>query len=73
MKWFEGTIPAAIQEAKSKRAIFIVYISGDDDVSRQMDEAWNSKDVEGLCRQSGCVGLKLEAQRSLSLSLSQAV
>ncbi|KAK2171254.1 hypothetical protein NP493_1086g00023 [Ridgeia piscesae] len=62
MKWFEGTIPAAIQEAKNKRAIFIVYISGDDELSHQMDESWASKDVERICRQSGCVGLKLEAQ-----------
>jgi len=45
------------------------FSSGDDELSHQMDESWASKDVERICRQSGCVGLKLEAQRSFSLSV----
>ena len=28
MKWFEGSIPAAIQDSRTRKAIFVVYVTG---------------------------------------------
>ncbi|XP_046575346.1 UBX domain-containing protein 4-like [Haliotis rubra] len=61
MKWFEGAIPEAIQAAKVKNSIFIVYIAGEDDLSKQMNATWEDTQVTELCEQEGCVAVKIKA------------
>ena len=39
MKWFEGSIPDAIQRAKINKSVFIVYITGT--VYAVGVDAWN--------------------------------
>ncbi|XP_046334253.2 UBX domain-containing protein 4-like [Haliotis rufescens] len=61
MKWFEGAIPEAIQAAKVKNSIFIVYIAGEDDLSKQMNATWEDAQVSELCEEEGCVAVKIKA------------
>ncbi|XP_067686312.1 UBX domain-containing protein 4-like [Haliotis asinina] len=61
MKWFEGAIPEAIQAAKVRNSIFIVYIAGEDDLSKQMNGTWEDTQVTELCEQEGCVAVKIKA------------
>uniref|UniRef100_A0A4W5KWV1 UBX domain-containing protein 4 n=1 Tax=Hucho hucho TaxID=62062 RepID=A0A4W5KWV1_9TELE len=45
MIWFEGSIPAAIISAKQQSSIFVVVITGDDEVSAQMMSSWEDDRV----------------------------
>uniref|UniRef100_A0A8C8J6S3 UBX domain-containing protein 4 n=1 Tax=Oncorhynchus tshawytscha TaxID=74940 RepID=A0A8C8J6S3_ONCTS len=45
MIWFEGSIPAAIISAKQQSSIFVVVITGDDEVSGQMMSSWEDDRV----------------------------
>ncbi|WAR04553.1 UBXN4-like protein [Mya arenaria] len=45
MKWFKGSIPEAIKLAKEKGFLFVVYVHGDDELSREMDLSWESEPV----------------------------
>ncbi|XP_074652608.1 UBX domain-containing protein 4-like [Tubulanus polymorphus] len=71
MKWFEGSIPDAIQTARQKHALFIVYISGEDDLSKNMDETWEDETVTKIATDSNCVALKLKASSQACVQFSE--
>ncbi|XP_064643800.1 UBX domain-containing protein 4-like [Lineus longissimus] len=62
MKWYEGSIPSAIQEAKSRNAVFVVYITGLDDSSKKMDETWKDSAVAAECHNEKMVVIRVDAQ-----------
>ncbi|KAI8778055.1 UBX domain-containing protein 4 isoform X1 [Biomphalaria glabrata] len=59
MRWFEQGIPQAIQAAKVNKSVFIVFISGDNDKSREMESFLQSEEVTRLCEESQSVAIKL--------------
>jgi len=38
--WYSGAVVDAVREAKSRRALFIVYVRDDSEQSQSMDELW---------------------------------
>ncbi|CAH1773225.1 unnamed protein product [Owenia fusiformis] len=70
MKWFEGSIPDAISHAKSTESLIIVYITGVDDISKNMDKTWEDEAVSERCEKQ-CVGLKLQANSEGSAQFCQ--
>ncbi|XP_072301475.1 UBX domain-containing protein 4 [Eucyclogobius newberryi] len=57
MKWFEGSIPDAINEAKRRGLVFVVVITGDDAQSAELLSTWDHQDVMEAAQ--GCVAIKL--------------
>ncbi len=39
--WFSGAVVDAVREAKSQRALFIVYVRDDSEQSQSMDQLWS--------------------------------
>jgi hypothetical protein len=39
--WYSGAVADAIREAKSRRALFIVYVRDDSEQSQLMDKLWS--------------------------------
>ncbi|XP_076354890.1 UBX domain-containing protein 4-like [Tachypleus tridentatus] len=71
MKWFEGTIPEAISEAKTRKKVFLVYIEDDDEISKKMTETYNNSEVSQKLEDCGCVALKLKARSEPCKQFSQ--
>ncbi|XP_031662205.1 UBX domain-containing protein 4-like isoform X4 [Oncorhynchus kisutch] len=61
MLWFEGSIPAAIISAKEQSSIFVVVITGDDEVSAQMMSSWEDDGVAEVSHNC-CVAIKVDAK-----------
>ncbi|ELT99244.1 hypothetical protein CAPTEDRAFT_104335, partial [Capitella teleta] len=61
MKWFEGDTASAVQTAKAKQTVFLVYITGDDEMSKSMDATWSDETVSKACEDNGWVSLQLKA------------
>ncbi|CAK8689614.1 unnamed protein product [Clavelina lepadiformis] len=61
MAWFNGSITEAIAESKSKSKLFVVYISGEDGLSKEMNQVWEKPDVQTLCK-AECVCLHLDSK-----------
>jgi hypothetical protein len=40
-RWFSGAVVDAVREAKSRRALFIVYVRDDSESSQSMDQIWS--------------------------------
>ncbi|GFO30343.1 ubx domain-containing protein 4-like [Plakobranchus ocellatus] len=59
MKWFQGDIPSAIKTAKTNKSVFIVFIAGDCDKTREMENNLHSEEVTRLCEQNKAVAVKL--------------
>ncbi|XP_051564374.1 UBX domain-containing protein 4-like isoform X2 [Myxocyprinus asiaticus] len=70
MRWFEGSIPAAIASAKHLKCVFVVVITGDDDQSRQMMSSWESDSVSDAA-QNCCVAIRVDAQSETCVQFSQ--
>ncbi|XP_078259522.1 UBX domain-containing protein 4 [Rhinoraja longicauda] len=70
MRWFEGTIPAAITLSKQKNAVFIVFITGDDEQSRQMAASWEADGV-GEATASSFVAIMIDSKSEACLQFSQ--
>jgi hypothetical protein len=43
-------------------SIFLV-ITGQNDMSTEMDKVWNETDVVSICNSNGCVAIKIAANR----------
>lgn len=71
MKWFEGNIPAAIQLAKSQKALFIVFVTGDDGPSQETTRVWDDEAVSQLSAANNCVALKLDSKSQLGVQFAQ--
>lgn len=61
MKWFEGTIPEAIALAKSTQQLFLVFIEGNDELSKAMCTTYEDAAVSSKLQTSRCVAIKLQA------------
>ncbi|KAF8766384.1 UBX domain-containing protein 4 [Argiope bruennichi] len=61
MNWYNGTIPEAVAEAKRTNKLFLVYIEGNDEMSRQMSETYNDPVVAGKLSSNSVIALKLVA------------
>jgi len=72
MKWFQGNIPEAIQLAKTRRSIFLVYIYGNgDETSTKVDESFDNPALDQLCLTSNTVAIKLEVKSEPGIQFSQ--
>ncbi|XP_077993360.1 UBX domain-containing protein 4-like isoform X1 [Glandiceps talaboti] len=71
MRWFEGSIPAAINSAKQQRSVFVIFISKDDETSKNMSETWESEGVTGICNDANMVAMKLSAESESCKQFSQ--
>ncbi|XP_028846995.1 UBX domain-containing protein 4 isoform X2 [Denticeps clupeoides] len=70
MRWFEGSIPAAIAFAKQHNAIFVVVITGDDEQSGQMTLSWEDDRVAEVTNGS-CVAIKVDGKSETCIQFSQ--
>ncbi|XP_067843320.1 UBX domain-containing protein 4 [Heptranchias perlo] len=70
MRWFDGTIPAAIAFAKQHNAVFIVFITGDDEQSTQMATSWEAEGVAEATVNS-FVAIKIDAKSETCVQFSQ--
>ncbi|XP_066299925.1 UBX domain-containing protein 4-like [Branchiostoma lanceolatum] len=71
MRWHQGPIPAAIGEAKQNNAVFVIYVEGEDDMSKTMKATWEDVTVERACQEAGFVGMKLTANSEACVQFSQ--
>ncbi|XP_067891143.1 UBX domain-containing protein 4 isoform X2 [Heterodontus francisci] len=70
MRWFNGSIPDAIAFAKQHNAVFIVFIRGDDEQSRQMATSWEAEEVAEATVNS-FVAIKMDAKSETCVQFSQ--
>uniref|UniRef100_A0A8C2JVL0 UBX domain-containing protein 4 n=1 Tax=Cyprinus carpio TaxID=7962 RepID=A0A8C2JVL0_CYPCA len=70
MRWFEGSIPAAIAAAKERRCVFVVVITGSDDQSAQLMSSW---ETDSVCEaaQNCCVAIRVDAESETCVQFSQ--
>ncbi|XP_078580165.1 UBX domain-containing protein 4-like isoform X2 [Branchiostoma floridae x Branchiostoma japonicum] len=71
MRWHQGPIPAAIGEAKQNNAVFVIYVEGEDDLSKSMTATWEDGTVKKACQEAGFVGMKLTANSEACVQFSQ--
>ncbi|XP_018620463.1 UBX domain-containing protein 4 [Scleropages formosus] len=70
MRWFEGSIPAAIVSAKQQNSIFLVVITGDDEQSSHLMSSWEDQRVSDAT--SNCfVAIKIDAKSETCVQFSQ--
>ncbi|KAK8385795.1 hypothetical protein O3P69_016520 [Scylla paramamosain] len=60
MNWFEGSIPEAIAAAKTRKAIFVVYVRDSSEASKTTDEVLSRRDVFETMDNGCFVAIKLE-------------
>ncbi|GFY35152.1 UBX domain-containing protein 4 [Trichonephila clavipes] len=61
MNWYNGSIPEAVAEAKRNNKLFLVYIEGNDEMSKQMTDTYNNPAVAEKLSHDSIVALKLIA------------
>ncbi|XP_006821539.1 UBX domain-containing protein 4-like, partial [Saccoglossus kowalevskii] len=71
MHWFEGDISSAIAKAKQTKAVFVIFIKGEDELSKQMCETWEDTSVSTLCQQEKMVTMQLQANSESCRQFSQ--
>ncbi|CAL1581339.1 unnamed protein product [Knipowitschia caucasica] len=69
MKWFKGSIPDAILEAKRRGRVFVVLITGDDPQSTELLSTWDEPRVTEAAE--GCVAIKLDCKSEACTQFSQ--
>ncbi|XP_060785270.1 zinc-binding protein A33-like isoform X3 [Neoarius graeffei] len=70
MRWFEGSIPAAIATSKQHSSVFVVVIAGDDEQSTQMLSSWEDERVAELT--NNCfIAIKVDAKSETCVQFSQ--
>jgi len=70
MKWHQGSIPEAIAESKLRKALFLVFISSDNDQSQQINSSLEEAAVSNKLGPT-CVAIKLEANSEAVKQFSQ--
>ncbi|XP_053114007.1 UBX domain-containing protein 4 [Hemicordylus capensis] len=70
MLWFSGAIPAAIAAAKQRSAVFVVFVTGDDEQSTEMAASWEDEKVTEAAT-DGFVAIKIDTQSEACLQFSQ--
>ncbi|KAI4500569.1 hypothetical protein M0802_004531 [Mischocyttarus mexicanus] len=61
MKWFEGSINLAVNKSKTTKAIFVVFVEGQDDASVQFMQALNVTEVSKYFENEDFVAVKLKS------------
>ncbi|XP_008295056.1 UBX domain-containing protein 4 isoform X2 [Stegastes partitus] len=70
MRWFEGSIPDAINLAKQRGFVFVVVITGEDEQSVQLMSSWEDDRVSEAARNC-CVAIKVDAKSDVCVQFSQ--
>uniref|UniRef100_A0A8C5A9J8 UBX domain-containing protein 4 n=1 Tax=Gadus morhua TaxID=8049 RepID=A0A8C5A9J8_GADMO len=70
MRWFEGSIPAAIASAKQQSLVFVVVITGEDEQSAQLQSSWEEDKVSEAAHNC-CVAIKVDAKSETCTQFSQ--
>ncbi|XP_007894399.1 UBX domain-containing protein 4 isoform X2 [Callorhinchus milii] len=70
MRWFGGSIPAAIGAAKHDNAVFVVFITENDELSTQMAACWEAEEIAEATADS-FVAIKIDAESESCLQFSQ--
>ncbi|KAG7160708.1 UBX domain-containing protein 4-like [Homarus americanus] len=60
MQWFQGSIPEAIGAAKSRNAIFVVYVHDSSEESKTTDGALTHKNISSSLGSDNFVAIQLE-------------
>ncbi|KAI3355948.1 hypothetical protein L3Q82_004494 [Scortum barcoo] len=68
MRWFEGSIPDAINLAKLRSFVFVVVITGEDEQSAQLMSSWEEDKVSEAAHNC-CVAIKVDAKRCMLIRL----
>lgn len=71
MEWFAGNIAEAIQSSKRKGSIFVVYVTGEDDMTKEMDKCWDDAEVFQLCKKESVVAIKINHKSESCTFFSQ--
>jgi len=61
MEWFNGSVAEAVAEAKRNNKLFLVYIEGPDDMSKEMSNTYNDAAVAQKLSAKNIVAIKLAA------------
>ncbi|XP_053594345.1 UBX domain-containing protein 4 isoform X2 [Microplitis demolitor] len=61
MKWFPGSINEAVATSKTKKAVFVVFIAGNDEVSNETSRVIDSPEVTSLLEKEDFIAIKLES------------
>lgn len=61
MNWYNGSIPEAVAEAKRNNKLFLVYIEGNDEMSKHMTDTYNDPAVAEKLSCDSIIALKLVA------------
>lgn len=69
MRWFQGSIPAAIASAKQQTFVFVVVITGEDEQSAQLLSSWEDDTVHEAAQ--NCVAIKVDAKSETCVQFSQ--
>ncbi|XP_075037052.1 UBX domain-containing protein 4 [Mixophyes fleayi] len=70
MLWFQGSIPEAIAAAKQRSSVFVVFVAGDDEPSKHMEESWMNDGVVQTAS-GGFVAIRIDSQSETCLQFSQ--
>eukprot|EP00118_Oscarella_pearsei_P000996 m.6327 g.6327 ORF g.6327 m.6327 type:complete len:501 (+) comp15573_c0_seq1:22-1524(+) len=62
MLWFEGSIAEAIQKARKDCKLFVVYVEGNDEGTKKMEDVWLDPEVVQEFDGIGTVVLKIKAE-----------
>lgn len=71
MLWYSGTVDEAIGEVKARKAIFVVYIHGNDEQSSSMNNTFASPDVCRKLENDNYVAVKIESNSETCQQFSQ--
>ncbi|KAF5306551.1 hypothetical protein FQA39_LY08873 [Lamprigera yunnana] len=71
MRWYEGDIAEAVAFSKANGAIFIVYIEGKDDKSKEITALIDNKDISSILEQQYFVAIKIEGNSIAHQQFSQ--
>lgn len=70
MRWFEGSIPDAINSAKQRSCVFVVVITGEDEQSAHLMSSWEDHYVSEAAHTS-FVAIKVDAKSEACVQFSQ--
>ncbi|XP_063217752.1 UBX domain-containing protein 4 isoform X2 [Bacillus rossius redtenbacheri] len=71
MRWFEAGISEAVTSAKSKNAVFVVFVEGPDPISQNIAATINSAEVSSKLESNDFVAIKLSSDSQLYTQFSQ--
>lgn len=60
MRWYQGGIAEAVSASKKSGAVFVVYVEGKDDKSKQLTELLNSEEISRQLEKEHFVAIKVE-------------